>query len=283
MVKIGVRRRPMTDLYHFLLTSPWWVLFTAILVSYLGANALFAVLYLLDGSIENARPGNYADVYFFSVQTMATIGYGKMVPQSVVANAIVTVEALFGLVSLALATGLMFAKFSQPRARVLFSRHAVIGTRDGVRSLMIRVANERRTGLVEAQLRLVLVRDETTLEGEPVRRFHTLNLARASSAVFALSWTAIHPIDEASPLFGATRESLEASRADLVASLVGIEEATAQMVHARYAWKAVDILVEHRFVDIVVLMDDGRRALDYARFHDVEPAPASEKRSAAAQ
>jgi inward rectifier potassium channel len=281
-VKIGLRRRPMTDVYHFLLTSPWWVLFTAILASYLAANAVFALLYLYDGSIENARPGNYADVYFFSVQTMATIGYGKMVPQSVFANAVVTVEALFGLVALALATGLMFAKFSQPRARVLFSRHAVISVRDGVRSLMVRLANERSTGLVEAQLKLVLVRDETTREGEPVRRFHTLPLARASSAVFALSWTAIHPIDESSPLFGATRESLAEGRADLVASLVGIEEATAQTVHARYGWKAADILVDHRFADILVMLEDGRRALDYGRFHDVEPVPASKERGAAA-
>jgi inward rectifier potassium channel len=273
-VKLGLRKRPLADVYHFLLTSPWWVLFALILSTYLGTNAAFALLYLLDGSIENARPGSFVDVYFFSVQTMATIGYGKMVPQSVVANVIVTVEALFGLVGLALATGLMFAKFSQPRARVLFARRAVVGTRDGVRSLMVRLANERPTGLVEAQLRLVLVRDETTLEGEPIRRVHPLPLVRSSTSVFALSWTAVHPIDDASPLRGATRESLTASRADLIASLVGLEEATAQTVHARYAWKASEVLFDHKFVDVLVVMADERRALDYARFHDVEPVPA---------
>jgi inward rectifier potassium channel len=272
VVRIGVRRRPLADVYHFLLTSRWWVLFALMLVVYLVANAGFALLYLWDGGVENARPGSFSDAYFFSVQTMATIGYGKMTPQSTFANLVVTIEALIGLVGLALATGLVFAKFSQPRARVLFSRFAVVSVRDGRRSLMVRLANERSTGLVEAQLRLVLVREETTIEGERVRRFHTLQLARSSSAVFALSWTAIHPIDDSSsPLFGATPASLEASGSDIVASLVGIEEATAQTVHARYSWSAEDIRFEHRFHDILVQLPDGRPAIDYSRFHDIEP------------
>src|SRR5258708_15381566 len=216
-LKIGVPSRPLLDdLYHYLMTSRWSAIFAWILALYLGANCVFAVVYVLDGGIEHARPGNFEAAYFFSVQTMATIGYGRMVPRSTLANAAVTIEALFGLVTLALATGLMFAKFSQPRARVIFSRHAVVSVRDGVPSLMVRLANERATGLVEAQIRLVLVRDETTREGEPVRRFHTLALARSASAVFALSWTVIHPIDESSPLRGETRESLVGSRADLV-------------------------------------------------------------------
>ncbi len=260
------------DLYHYLMTSRWRVLFGLILVSYLGANGAFALVYVLTGGIENARPGSFEDAYFFSVQTMATIGYGRMVPTSSIANAIVAIEALFGLVTLALATGLMFAKFSQPRARVLFSHYAVVSVRDGALSLMIRLANERSTGLVEAQLRLVLVRDERTVEGEAVRRFHSLALTRASNAVFALSWTAVHVIDASSPIFGATSESIVASHANLVASLVGIEEATAQTVHARYTWAAEEILFGRRYADILTFTPDGQRALDYTRFHDVEPA-----------
>jgi len=274
-LKLGAARRPLQDAYHFLLTSSWWVLFALILASYLGVNAIFALLYAIGGGIEHAEPGSFRDAYFFSVQTMATIGYGKMAPVSTFANFLVALEALFGLVTFALATGLMFAKFSQPRARVLFSRFAVVSTRDGVKSLMVRLANERTTGLVEAQLRLVLVRDERTLEGEPVRRFHPLALTRSSSAVFALSWTAIHPIDPSSPMYGETSESLRKSRADIVASLVGIEEASGQTVHARHAWKGEDVRYDHRFGDILVLLPDGRRALDYARFHDVEPVAPS--------
>ena len=279
-IKLGAVSRPLQDGYHFLLTSSWWVLFALILASYLGANAIFAAFYLLGGGIENAEPGSFRDAYFFSVQTMATIGYGRMAPVSMFANFLVALEALFGLVTFALATGLMFAKFSQPRARVLFSRFAVVSTRDGVKSLMVRLANERTTGLVEAQLRLILVRDETTEEGEAARRFHSLTLARSSSAVFALSWTAIHPIDPSSPMYGETRESLMKSRADVVASLLGIEEATGQTVHARHAWKGEDIRYDHRFSDILVILPDGRRALDYARFHDVEPAAPALPRAA---
>jgi inward rectifier potassium channel len=271
VVKLGVRRRPLTDAYHFLLTSPWWVLFTLILVCYLAANAIFAAVYVEDAGIENARPGSFRDAYFFSVQTMATIGYGRMVPTTTLTNVVVTLEALFGLVALALATGLMFAKFSQPRARVLFSRVAVVSVRDGVRSLMVRLANERPTGLVEARLHLVFVRDETTVEGESVRRFYPLPLTREWSAVFALTWTAVHQLDASSPLYGATAESLKTCSAQLIASLVGIEEATAQTVHARYAWTADAILFDRRFRDVLFKMPDGRRAVDYAHFHEVEP------------
>jgi inward rectifier potassium channel len=273
-VRIGSpRRKPLTDAYHFLLTSSWSALFGLMSLAYAGANAVFALLYLLDGGIENARPGSFVDAFFFSVQTMATIGYGKMTPVSTLANVLVTLEALFGLVGFALVTGLMFAKFSQPRARVLFSRYAVVSVRDGVPSLMVRLANERSTGLVEAQRRLVLLRDETTAEGEAVRRFHTLNLTRSSTAVFALSWTAIHPIDAASPFHGLTAESLRGQRVDVVASLVGIEEATGQTVHARHSWGVDDLRFDHRFADILVRLDDGRRAVDYTRFHDVVPVP----------
>jgi inward rectifier potassium channel len=271
--KIGVKSHPLTDLYHYLITSPWWILFTLILVAYLASNALFATCYLVDGGIENARPGSFRDAYFFSVQTMATIGYGRMVPVSTFSNIVVTLEALFGLVTVALATGLMFAKFSRPRARVIFSRYAVIGMRDGVRSLMVRLANERTTGLVEATLRLVVLRDETTLEGEPIRRFHTLHLTRGASAVFALSWTVVHPIDESSPLFGETPESMKKCDLQLAAALVGIEEASTQTVHVRHAWTSEDILFDHRFQDILKKTPQGGRALHYENFHNVEPMP----------
>jgi len=272
IARIGAAKsRPLADAYHFLLTSSWASLYWLMVCAYVAINALFATLYWLDGGIENARPGSFLDAYFFSVQTMATIGYGKMTPVTTFSNFLVSFEALFGLVAFALATGLMFAKFSQPRARVLFGRKAVVSVRDGKLSLMVRLANERSTGLVEATLRLSLVREEKTVEGEHLRRIHTLALTRSTTSVFAFSWTAVHPIDETSPLHGQTAETLAASNADLVASLLGIEEATGQTVHSRYTWSASDIHFGHRFVDILAWLPDGRRAVDYTRFHDVEP------------
>jgi inward rectifier potassium channel len=270
-VRLGSHtRRPLADAYHFLLTSSWAALYGLMLCAYISTNLVFAALYWVDGGIENARPGNFLDAYFFSVQTMATIGYGRMTPVTTFSNFLVSFEALFGLVAFALATGLMFAKFSQPRARVMFSDYAVVSVRDGVPSLMVRLANERSTGLVEATLRLALVRDETTIEGESLRRIHSLTLTRATTAVFAFSWTAVHPIDATSPLFGETAESLERQNVDIVASLVGIEEATGQTVHARHTWSPAAIRFSHRFVDILKVLPDGRRAIDYTRFHDVE-------------
>jgi inward rectifier potassium channel len=197
-----------------------------------------------------------------------------MVPTSTFANGLVAIEALFGLVTLALGTSVMYSKFSQPRARVLFSQRAVITIHEGQRALMVRLANERASGVVEAQLRLVLVRDEVTREGELFRRFHTLSLVRSSSAVFALSWSAIHVINESSPLWAETPESLRSSRSDLVASLVGLEETTSQTVHARHTWRSDDIAFDHRFRDILVVHPDGRRELNYDRFHDIEPLAA---------
>jgi inward rectifier potassium channel len=270
--RIGLARRsPLSDAYHFLLTSSWGVIYGLMVCAYVAINTLFATLYWLDGGIENARPGSFLDAYFFSVQTMATIGYGKMTPVTAFSNWLVSFEALFGLVAFALATGLMFAKFSQPRARVLFGQKVVVTVRDGKLSLLVRLANERSTGLVEATLRLSLVREEKTVEGESLRRIHTLALTRSTTSVFAFSWTAVHPIDVTSPLHGQTAETLAASNADLVASLVGIEEATGQNVHARYTWSADQIHFGHRFVDILVWLPDGRRAVDYTRFHEVEP------------
>jgi len=280
VVRSGVAPRRLHDLYHSALNAPWWVLLATFAGFYVVVNALFALAYVAGGDdIANARAGSFVDAFFFSVQTMATIGYGRMVPVSTFSNIVVTLEALFGLVTLALATGLMFAKFSRPRARVIFSRYAVIGVRDGVRSLMVRLANERTTGLVEATLRLVILRDEVTAEGESMRRFHTLQLTRGSSAVFALSWTVVHPIDESSPLFGETTESLKKNDVWLVAALVGTEEASGQMVHVRHSWTADFILFEHRFHDILTRSPGGGRAIHYEKFHDVEPLAGSEPQS----
>ncbi|MGH7918217.1 MAG: ion channel, partial [Candidatus Binataceae bacterium] len=168
----GVKRAYLTDLYHFCLTARWSLLLSLMAASFAIANAIFAALYLLDGGIEHARPGSFADVFFFSVETMATIGYGKMSPVTFVANVLMSIEALVGLTGLAVVTGLIFAKFSRPTARVRFSRRVVVAIRDGVPCMMFRMANVRANQIVEAQVHIVLSRQESTSEGESVRRFY---------------------------------------------------------------------------------------------------------------
>jgi inward rectifier potassium channel len=267
---LGVRGGYFSDLYHFLLVSPWWRLLVMLAVLYIGSNCLFAIAYLLVGdSVQGGRPGSFADAFFFSVQTMATIGYGKLLPRTLWANILVTIESLVGLLGLAVLTGLIFAKFSRPTARVLFSRVALIAPWDGVPSLVFRMANQRGNQIVEARIHVVLARNEITAEGEVFRRLHDLNLIRDQTALFAFSWTAVHPIGDTSPLHGATQASLAESEAEIIVSLTGLDENFSEIVHARYSYHAGDIVRGARFVDVLSRLPDGRPHIDYGRFHDV--------------
>ena len=272
IVRVGLSTRRFSDLYHRLLTMSWLRLIAVMSGSYMLLNMAFALLYWIDPhGLENAS-GSYIDAFFFSVQTMATImATARSVPHSVFANVMVTVEAFLGLMSLAMVTGLLFAKFSKPTARVLFSSVAVVSVRDGVESLMLRMANERGNQIVEAQLRLVLARNELTKEGERVRRFHDLSLLRDRNAIFALTWTAVHPITPVSPLWGQTPDSLREMQAEIISSVMGVDETFSQTVHARHSYVADELVWNARFVDILSIRDDGRRMVDYTKFHDTQP------------
>jgi inward rectifier potassium channel len=272
VVRLGLSQRRFSDLYHRMLNLTWPRLIGVITVLYVGVNMGFALLYWLPPDALDNASGSYVDAFFFSVQTMATIGYGKMTPHSTLANILVTIEALLGLLSLAMVTGLLFAKFSKPTARVLWSNVATVSTRDGVQSLMLRMANERGNQIVEAQLRLVLARNEVTKEGERVRRFYDLPLVRDRNAIFALTWTAVHAITPASPLWGETSETMRAVQTEFICSLMGIDDTFSQTVHARHSYIADELKWNARFVDILSIGDDGRRVVDYTKFHDVQPA-----------
>jgi len=262
----------MGDLYHHLLTLPWSTFLLGLSGVYLGLNVLFALLYLLgDGAIANARPGVFGDAFFFSVETLSTIGYGQMSPATLYGNLVMTVEAMFGLGLIAVAAGLMFARFSRPTARVMFSKVAVITEYNGVPTLSLRLANERRNQILEAQVSLALVRDEHTTEGEWIRRFYDLQLARQRSSIFAMTFTVMHPIDTTSPLWSETPSSLTAQGAEIVVTVTGLDETLLQPVHARTSYLAHEILWGHRFTDVFTQTEDGRLAIDYRRFHDTEP------------
>jgi len=260
------------DFYHQLMTSSWPLLLLELVAAFIAVNCLFASGYLIAGGIEHARSGSFADAFFFSVQTMATIGYGKMAPVTFMANLLASGEALTGLLGFALVTGLVFSKFSRPTARVRFTHNAVISLRDGVPSLMFRMANVRANQIVEAQIHVVFARQESTLEGEEVRRFYDLELTRYRNAIFSYSWTAIHPINLDSPLYGATGESLSASQASIVVSLTGIDETFSQTVYARYYYDAEDIIWGARLADITTRTPEGEFLFDFAHYDHVVPA-----------
>lgn len=269
-VQIG--RDFLGDFYHALLISPWSQLLLLLLAFYVATNALFAVAYVAGGdSIEGARRGSFVDAFFFSVQTMATIGYGNMVPRTLWAHSLVTLESLVGLLGLALVTGLTFAKFSRPTARVLFSRVAVVSQRDGVPCFMFRMGNQRGNRIVEAHVHVVLARTETTAEGEVVRHLLDLALVRDENPLFVLTWTAIHPIVAASPLHGASAATLAAADCEIVVSLTGLDESFSQTVYARHSYTAADIVWGVRFADVLTRLPGGGAYVDFARFHDVLP------------
>jgi len=273
--RVGLRSSFLGDAYHFLLTASWSRLLAVLASAYLGANALFAALYLAGGdTIENARSGSFGDAFFFSVQTMATIGFGHMAPRTAWADALVTVEAFVGLFGLTLVTGIVFAKFSRPTARVVFSDTAVVGRwEDGV-ALMFRLANARANAIVEAQVHVIFARDAPMAGGTSMRRFYDLALLRERTLLFSLSWTVVHPITAESPLYGLSLADLEKMRAEVVVSLMGLDDSFAQTVHARHVYDVEDLRWNARFVDIISdPADGGRRRVDFGRFHDVEPDP----------
>ncbi|MBO3457829.1 ion channel [Aetokthonos hydrillicola Thurmond2011] len=262
----------LRDPYHLLLTISWTSFLIFISIFYIAHNVVFALLYMLGGdSIANARPGSFLDDFFFSVQTLATIGYGALYPKTVYANIIVTIEAMTGTIGVAVLTGLAFARFSKPTARVMFSSVAVITPHEGVPTLIFRTANQRRNQIIEAQMSVYLMRDDVTLEGEYIRRIYDLKMLRHRSPSFSLSWSGMHPITESSPLYGITQESLIQTNTLIIVSLSGIDETVAQVVHARYTYTPYDILWNNNFVDIIHTTPDGNRYIDYKCFHNVVP------------
>jgi len=272
---VGARRAPIGDAYYNLLHESWGVLLLQFVVAFIGFNLLFALLYWLDADGltvqgETAGVPRFWRDFFFSVHTFATIGYGNVYPATMYANVVVVVEAMVGTLGFALVTGLAFARFARPTARVLFSNVAIVRPFEGVPTLMLRAVNQRHNLILEATARVSLLRETREEDGTTMRRFFDLALVRNANPVFALSWTVMHQITPASPLYGLSAAEIEQQNDEIIIIIAGTDEAMAQTIYARSAYEAHDIRWNMRFVDILGIRD-GRRTLDYRRFHDVEP------------
>ncbi|HSZ74558.1 MAG TPA: ion channel [Rhizomicrobium sp.] len=261
-----------TDFYHAVLTAPWWLFFLGLAVMFVTINAIFALAYMSDPhGLANARPGNFWDAFLFSVETICSVNYSSIVPKSDYANIVVVIEAFFGILNLALVTGVMFSRFSRPFARVLFSNVAVIAPFDGVPTLMFRAANQRGNQIMEAEITVSMAHQVTTREGHAMRRFEEMRLIRGRSPLFALSWTIMHRIDETSPLSGATLDSLYDQQVEIVIVLSGTDDTLSEKIYARHSYTPDEIRWGHRFVDILSVAPNGRRVVDLRRFHDTNP------------
>ncbi len=268
---IGAQHLYFRDAYHAFLRITWRAAIAGIVVFYLGLNALFALAFMYSDGIVNAAPGSFADYYYFSIQTMGTIGYGAMYPKGPAANALVILESVSGLLITALVTGLVFAKFSHPTARLVFSQHAVIGPMEGVPTLMLRVGNERSNQIIDAQIRVVMMRTELTKEGTVFYRMVDLALSRERAPALTRSFMVMHPITPQSPLFQQTPESLRAAEVELHISVMGLDDTSYQPVHAQSLYPESSIIWGARLADTLSEDENGDVILDLRKFHDVTP------------
>lgn len=269
----GQDRTRWTDFYHGVLTAPWWAFLGLLFAFFVSINFVFALLYLADPhALAGSRHGNFWDVFLFSFETIASINYTGFVPQTTYANIIVSIEGFFAILTTALFTGVIFARFSRPFARFVFSQVAIITMFDGCPTLMFRTANQRGNSILDAEIKLSVARQQVSREGIAMRRFEDIRPARQRSSLFALSWTIMHRIDRSSPLYGLTAETMAEQQIEIIAMLSGVDETLADRVYARHAYGAQDIVWGGRFVDVISLTPHGRRVVDLTRFHDTEPA-----------
>src|SRR5216110_3285111 len=271
-VKVGTDAWRWRDVYRWLLGLRWPRFAAFVAGLYIGLNLLFAALYSFQqDSIAGTTGGHwFYDCFFFSVQTLATVGYGHMYPQTLYAHIISTIEIMTGIFLLATMTGLIFVRFSRPIARVVFSKSLVIAPLNGKPTLMVRIGNENQHSMVEAEFRIMFSRDEPLVEGGDFRYFYVLKLHFDRLTVFPAALTLRHTIDENSPLFGATPESLESSRVLFIVSVVGIDPVIAAAVQTQKDYSRRDVCFGERIVEMYTEHGDGRLTVDYGRLHDTE-------------
>ena len=280
-VKLNTSRTEWRDAYHWILSLNWLHFALLTLGAFLVLNLIFAVAYLLGGPcIAEMPPHSFADAFFFSAETLATVGYGHMHPATTYGHVVVTLELMTGMFWTAVITGLIFVRFSRPMARISFSECLAIAPVNGIPTLVFRVANMRHQPLADVRFRLVFHRDERTLEGETMRRFYDLKLQVESIITFPAVLTLRHTMDESSPMRGATPESLKASDARFMASVVCTDTVINAPLQSQHGYDASELRFGERFVEVYSESPDGKLFVDYARLHETERLPAAAPDSA---
>ncbi len=270
-LKVNAGKQEWRDVYHWVLALSWPKFSLLILAFYLALNLAFASLYLAgNGAIAEIRPGSFVEAFFFSVETLATVGYGHAYPQTIYGHIITTIEIVSGMFWLAMITGLIFVRFSRPTARIRFSDSLVVSPFDGQPTLMLRVANLRHHSMVEAEFRLMMHRDELVQEGDVVRRFYPLKLHFDRLIAFPAALTLRHTIDQTSPLFGVTLAELKQSETRFMASVVCIETVIPAAVQTQQGYTWNEVRFGERFVEIYTELGENRLSVDYGRLHETE-------------
>jgi inward rectifier potassium channel len=265
----GLEGNLWKDVYFNAMTASWPGFIGAMAVAFVALNFVFALIYDL-GEAPIANAGSFADLFFFSVETTSTVGYGDMHPQTLYGHVVATAENFGGLMLLAMMTGLVFARISRPRARLLFARYPVVAPHNGVPTLMFRLANARSNFISEATAKAWMIGATVSEEGRRLVGFQPLRLIKSENPTLALSWTLFHPIEADSPLYGMDEETLAASEINFVVSIVGFDETSGQVEHARDVFAAQDVRFGHEFVDIIWIDEQGMRHIDYAKINSTK-------------
>ncbi|MDE3176022.1 MAG: potassium channel protein [Pseudomonadota bacterium] len=272
IVAEGLTTRPWVDFYHTAMVVTWPRFLAALAAMFCALNLLFAGLLMLGKQpIANAAPGSFADLFFFSVETISTTGYGDMHPQTLYGHGVATVEIFVSLIATAGVTGLIFARFSRPQARLIFARHPVVQEHDGAPTLMLRLVNARSSFISEATAKLWLLGPTLSAEGRRYVGFLPMRLLKSENPAFALSWTLFHPIDANSPLYGKTQDETIVDEIRFVVSISGLDETSSQTVNARYTYAAQDLRWDHEFVDMFHRDERGRSHVDFSKVHETKP------------
>lgn len=267
----GIHKNPWTDMYFHLLKSRWPVYLLLLATSYLLFNLAFAVIYYfhLDG-IANIQPQSFLDAFSFSIQTSSTIGYGHLYPISLTVKLLVALQAILAIIYVALITGLTFAKFSRPRAKIKFTNNMLISQYYGKPHLVFRVANARFNQINDANIKVAAVVKENTPEGKSFRKIYDLNLVRQNTPVMVLTWTIMHPLDESSPLYGHSLDALKEKHLDIVISLNGVDDTFKQHIHAKHSYTADNIIENKDFEDMLFIKDDGTRQINFNNLNKIK-------------
>lgn len=268
---VGAERTVLRDAYHSFLRIRWSASLALIGLAFMAVNVVFASVYEVVGGVDGLHQGSFFDALVFSVQTLGTIGYGVMHPESHGANIAMIVEAITGIIFTAVVTGLVFAKFSRTTGRIAFSDHCVVCTHEGVPTLMFRVGNQRSNTIVEATLHVVASYTHTTKEGSPFYKLIDLPLTRNRMGGMRRGWLVMHPIDEASPFHGITAEDAKRMEIELEISLLGFDDVTLQTVHAMHHYGDMHIKFGQRFADSLTMLANGDMLLDMTKFHATVP------------
>ncbi len=272
VAKVGVARFDFRDPYHLALTATWPMFAASVLALYAAINIVFAILYAaMPGAIGNARPGSLLDGFFFSMETLATVGYGQMYPATTYGHLISVAEIMSGIAFTTITTGLIFVRFSKPRAKILYADNIVVTPYNGLPTLMVRIGNGRTSMLTDLTVRLsALIREHST-EGHSIRRVNDLPLVRSNVPMFALTLTLMHRIDETSPLYGHTAQSLVDGDIRFFLSVEARDTAINSTVHDLKDYRAHNVQFGMRYADAVTVNSEGRTMADLTRISVIEP------------